>query len=687
VSNQLSVSHAWTTTGSYSVALTAYNDSNPGGISATVMVYVTTQQVYYVAAGGTNPVAPFLTWGTAATNIQDAVDLAVPGGTVLVSNGVYATGGRVVYGSLTNRVVINKPITVQSVNGPAVTLIQGYQDTNAIVADDAVRCVYLINNATLMGFTLTDGATRAAGDGNLEQSGGGVWCESTNANITDCVFRANAANNNGGGVVQGTLNYCTLTGNWAGNNGGGGDSSTLNNCILTNNAGNNAGGGAENSILNNCILTGNSAANYGGGADSSILNQCNLIGNQIGGSDSSPSVKAGQSKPVPLLIITPSGGGAHNSTLNNCILCGNQAKGYSFGGGVYGSTLNNCVLMNNSADEAGGGANSSTLNDCVLTNNFGGYGGGVEGCTLTKCTLTANSAENSGGGADGSTLINCMLTNNFGDANGGGANGSTLANCVISGNSSNGSGGGSSYDTLNNCTVVNNSAPSGAGVFADTLNNCIIYYNNGSNYDGALYGLQLNYCCTIPFPGGIGDITNEPCFVNLAGGDFHLQSNSPCINAGNNTYVSVTNDLDGNPRIVGGTVDMGAYEYQTPTSIISYAWLEQYGLPTDGSADSIDSDGDGMNNYAEWRAGTDPTDPSSLLQMLSPTPANNSSGVNISWQSVSGINYFVQRGSDLSAQPAFSTIQSNIVGQAGTTSFTDAAATNSGPYFYRVGVQ
>jgi hypothetical protein len=195
----------------------------------------------------------------------------------------------------------------------------------------------------------------------------------------------------------------------------------------------------------------------------------------------------------------------------------------------------------------------------------------------------------------------------------------------------------------------------------------------------------MSYCDTTPLPAGLGNIANDPAFVS-DGGDFHLQSNSPCINAGNNAYAPGSLDLDGNSRIVGGTVDIGAYEYQTPTSVISYAWLQQYGLPTDGSVDYADIDGTGFNVYQDWIAGLNPTNSSSVLAMLAPAAVNNAAGITASWQSVSNILYNLQRSTNLTASSPFITIQSNIVGHAGTTSYTDTSATNNLPYFYRVGV-
>jgi uncharacterized repeat protein (TIGR02543 family) len=103
----------------------------------------------------------------------------------------------------------------------------------------------------------------------------------------------------------------------------------------------------------------------------------------------------------------------------------------------------------------------------------------------------------------------------------------------------------------------------GGGASGCTLNNCIVYYNNAPTGPNS-YG-PLNYCCTTPLPStGNGNFTNAPLFVDLPGGDLRLQMGSPCINAGNNASAVGTTDLDGNPRIVGGTVDVGAYEFQGP---------------------------------------------------------------------------------------------------------------------------
>jgi hypothetical protein len=112
--------------------------------------------------------------------------------------------------------------------------------------------------------------------------------------------------------------------------------------------------------------------------------------------------------------------------------------------------------------------------------------------------------------------------------------------------------------------------------------------------------------------------------------------------------------------------------------------LQQYGLPTDGSADYTDTDGDGMNNWQEWRCGTSPTDANSALRLLSGQPAGTI--VTVTWQSVAGVNYFLERSTNLGASGPFTPLATNLPGQPGTTAYTDTNGAGAWPHFYRVGV-
>jgi hypothetical protein len=313
------------------------------------------------------------------------------------------------------------------------------------------------------------------------------------------------------------------------------------------------------------------------------------------------------------------GGGAYGSTLNNCTLSGNvtgrtypNGTGGTSGGGAYGATLNNCTLSGNiayGAGASGGGANSSTLNHCSVSGNSADFGGGgAAGCTSTDCNIFNNTAGYGGGGVTGGTLFNCVLTGNFG-----------------------GFGGGIYWTTtLYNCTITGNSAGYGGGGFNCTLHNCVIYYNSGGDNDGDTF----DYCCT-PDAGGVGCITVPPLFADGAG---HLQTYSPCINAGNNAYVATSTDLDGNPRIVGGTVDMGAYENQSATA--------SSGLP------SV------------------PTNVVAVLQ---------SGGAVISWSpALKAAGYDIWRASTSGG------VYTNIASGVATTSYTDGSVVNGGTYYYEV---
>ena len=230
--------------------------------------------IHCVDAAGGNPVAPYTNWSTAATNIQDAVDVASPGEIVLVTNGIYANGGRSYNGGITNRVLVTQPqVIIASVNGYASTIIQGARDPNTTNGPLAVRCCFLATNGvSLSGFTLRGGATGGGvfGDVGSNYLGGGAaslglsWFafSSYSANLTDakvinCFITSNSASCGGGAVYLNLIN-CILTGNIA-YEGGGAYNCYLTNCTICGNYATGIGGGTSNGNQYNCINFNNSS--------------------------------------------------------------------------------------------------------------------------------------------------------------------------------------------------------------------------------------------------------------------------------------------------------------------------------------------------------------------------------------------------------------------------------------------
>jgi parallel beta-helix repeat protein len=340
VNNRPYVAHAWASVGEHVVTLTAFNETHPAGVSATVTVWVVKSIVHYVAQSNPTPVAPYTSWTTAANSIQVAIDVAGLGAMIVVSNGVYDTGSVAGYPAksrMKNRVAIHKPMTVRSLNGPSVTVIQGEKDPLTTNGNATVRCVCMAKGAVLVGFTLTNGATRVwSGDSEDVDDGGGVWCAGLDAVVSNCIFTCNSAESCGGGAYGCTLYNCTFSGNTAGYFGGGACGGALYNCLLIGNIAGHSGGGVDGwrSKLNNCTLVGNSAGFSGGGTYYGDLDNCIVYFNSASIGENSyigtlkyccttlGNFEGTNTITVPPLFVNPDGGDYRLQALSPCINAG-----------------------------------------------------------------------------------------------------------------------------------------------------------------------------------------------------------------------------------------------------------------------------------------------------------------------------------------------------------------------------
>jgi hypothetical protein len=166
----------------------------------------------------------------------------------------------------------------------------------------------------------------------------------------------------------------------------------------------------------------------------------------------------------------------------------------------------------------------------------------------------------------------------------------TVTNCNFSKNWTVYTGGGmsnekSSNSIVTNCTFSDNTAGSYGGMHNEgsnpTVTNCILWGDTPDEIADTLSAASIVTYSDVQLGTselwfGEGCIDVDPMFADALNGDYRLLSGSPCIDAGDDSVVVVTTDLDGNPRIQGLYVDMGAFEALAATPETMLAGLRTY---------------------------------------------------------------------------------------------------------------
>jgi parallel beta-helix repeat protein len=290
---------------------------------------------------------------------------------------------------------------------------------------------------------------------------------------------------------------------------------------------------------------------------------------------------------------------------------------------LQGFTITGGIGTEWSADYyAGGGicciaAAPSILQNIITGNSVSKSGGGLfcdvgSHVLLYKNTITDNSAESNGGGictlAAQIEAQNNVICHNTARYRGGGiylsqADYSTITGNTIAANYNKlyGMYGANLHIRLSeNVTVSNNiivnALSYGVGIYLSD-SSILFKYNNVWNNAGGNYNGMSN-------PTGIdGNISDDPLFGPNSN-DYHLQETSPCINAGDPAFIAEPGetDIDGEPRVRGGRIDIGADEFVVNLEPVADAGEDQTysSIPSqvalDGSG-SFDPGGDTISYH------------------------------------------------------------------------------------------
>jgi len=386
--------------------------------------------------------------------------------------------------------------------------------------------------------------------------------------------------------------------------------------------------------------------------------------------------------------------------IEDCLIVHNAAT--NEGGGVFlinGGLIRQCEFRGNKAYDDGGGVCiwfDGRLEDSLLTMNTSMDKGGAIQCrsggVVSGCVISNNQAHGGGGGAYlpaldglGTPLIEaCVVTDNVstspgvGDPKGAGGIyfyfGGTARNCLVTRNRAGIDGGGGIHccfgGWVENCTVAFNEATgAGGGLRLDApgaVRNTILFGNTAgldADWTGDATSCMTYTCSALP-PAGAGNIDAPPQFINAPAGDFRLAWDSPCVNAGTTNGSPLAGvDLAGNPRVLKGAVDLGAYE------------SDYYDLRSD-------RDGDGMSDGLEVRAGSNPESAGSVFQLLRPLPAAGGHVV-LRWASASNRSYTLSCATGLSG--VFTVLESGVAACPPLNVHTAAALSGSCGY-YRIAV-